>query len=38
MWIRDPIEWVKKNLIENNLLSADDVKDIEKQIRNEVGW
>lgn len=34
---RDPIEWVKKQLIDNNLLSADDVKEIEKSIRNEVG-
>ena len=34
---RDPIEWVKKQLIDNNLLSADDVKEIEKTIRNEVG-
>lgn len=33
---RDPIEYVKKLLIDSNLLSADDVKKIEKDVRNEV--
>jgi hypothetical protein len=34
---RDPIEWVKKKLVDNSMLSADDVKEIEKEIRKEVG-
>jgi len=33
---RDPIEYVKKLLIDYNLLSADEVKHIEKDIRNHV--
>lgn len=33
---RDPIEWVKKNLIDHSLLSSDDVKEMEKEIRKEV--
>lgn len=32
----DPIEWVKKNLVENSMLSADDVKEMEKEIRKQV--
>jgi pyruvate dehydrogenase E1 component alpha subunit len=33
---RDPIEYVKKLLTDNNLLSADEIKTIEKDIRTEV--
>jgi pyruvate dehydrogenase E1 component alpha subunit len=33
---RDPIELVKKLLIDNNMLSSDEVKEMEKQIRKEV--
>jgi pyruvate dehydrogenase E1 component alpha subunit len=33
---RDPIEYVKKLLTDNNLLSADEIKTIEKNIRSEV--
>jgi pyruvate dehydrogenase E1 component alpha subunit len=33
---RDPIEYVKKLLTDFNLLSADDIKQIEKDIRNSV--
>ena len=33
---RDPIEFVKKTLIENNMLEADEIKKMEKDIRNHV--
>ena len=33
---RDPIEYVKKLLIDENLATAEEVKQVEKQIRNEV--
>ncbi|RYY71367.1 hypothetical protein EON63_21770 [archaeon] len=33
---RDPIEYVKKLLTDNNLVSAEDIKNIEKEIRNSV--
>ena len=33
---RDPIEYVKKLLLDNNFLTADEIKNIEKDIRNEV--
>ena len=33
---KDPIEYVKKLLIDNSLLTAEEVKQIEKEIRNEV--
>lgn len=33
---RDPIEYVKKLLVDYNMLSAEEVKQIEKEIRNEV--
>lgn len=33
---RDPIELVKKLLIDNNFLSAEEIKNIEKDLRNEV--
>ncbi len=32
----DPIEWVKKNLVDHSLLSSDDVKEMEKEIRKQV--
>jgi pyruvate dehydrogenase E1 component alpha subunit len=34
--VRDPIEYVKKLLLDNNFLTADEVKNIEKEIRNSV--
>lgn len=33
---RDPIEWVKKNLVDHSMLSSDGVKEMEKGIRKEV--
>jgi TPP-dependent pyruvate/acetoin dehydrogenase alpha subunit len=33
---RDPIEWVKKQLVDHSLVSADHIKDIEKEIRKDV--
>lgn len=33
---RDPIEYVKKLLTENNLATADELKQVEKEIRDEV--
>ena len=30
---RDPIEYVKKLLTDNNMLSAEEIKNIEKEIR-----
>jgi len=33
---RDPIEFVKKLLTDNNLATADEIKQIEKDIRDEV--
>lgn len=33
---RDPIEAVKKRLLENNLATAEEIKDIEKEVRAEV--
>lgn len=33
---RDPIEWVKKQLIDNSFMSNDETKELEKQIRKEV--
>lgn len=33
---RDPIEYVKKLLIDENLSTADDIKQMEKEIRNQV--
>lgn len=33
---RDPIEYVKKLLLDNNYLTAEEIKNIEKDIRNEV--
>lgn len=33
---RDPIEYVKKLLLDMNLASADDIKNIEKEVRNHV--
>lgn len=33
---RDPIDYVKKLLLDFNLASADEIKQIEKEIRNSV--
>ena len=33
---RDPIEYVKKLLVDEKLATADELKQIEKEIRNEV--
>jgi len=33
---RDPIEYVKKLLVENSVMTADEVKDMEKTIRKQV--
>lgn len=33
---RDPIEFVKKLLMDNNLATADELKVVEKEIRDEV--
>lgn len=36
MLLRDPIEWVKKQLVDNSMVSAEEVKDVEKEIRKNV--
>jgi pyruvate dehydrogenase E1 component alpha subunit len=33
---RDPIEYVKKLLVDEKLATADELKQVEKEIRNEV--
>lgn len=33
---RDPIEYVKKLLTDNNMITAEEIKNIEKEIRNSV--
>lgn len=33
---RDPIDYVKKLLVDNNLATAEELKAVEKDIRNDV--